>query len=197
MIEGHVLVLNKSWVAVNVATVRRAIALLYQGYARAVHPKDYTLYDFEDWCELSAAKIDGRYIHTPTMQVRIPEVIILVGFSGYFRQDVRFSRRNIFERDKNTCQYCSKRFARTELTIDHVVPRSKGGRDTWENLALACVKCNVRKANRTPDEARMPLLRKPVKPTWLPRFGARVPASGISSWQRFVDAAYWDVELRE
>lgn len=197
MVDGHVLVLNKSWVAVNIATVRRAMTLLYQGVARAVHPHDYRLYDFDDWCELSKLKEEGRYIHTPTISIRVPDVIQLYAFNGFFRQEVRFSRRNIFERDKNTCQYCGRRYAKSELTIDHVVPRSKGGYDSWENLVLACVKCNVRKGDRTPEEASMPLLKKPVKPAWLPRLGARVPLGQLDSWQRFVDALYWDIELRE
>lgn len=197
MIDGQVLVLNKSWVAVNVASVRRAITLLYQDMARAVHPDDYSLYDFENWCELSKAKMEGRYIQTPSLSVRVPEVILLNAFNGFFHKDVRFSRRNIFERDKNTCQYCGAKFARSELTIDHVVPRSKGGRDTWTNLVLACVKCNVKKGDRTPTEAGRPLIRKPIKPHWLPTLGARMPHSRLSSWQRFLDTAYWDAELRE
>ena len=197
MVDGHVLVLNKSWVAVNVSTVRRAMSLLYQGLARAVHPHNYSLYDFDDWCDLSQAREQGHYIATPSMSIRVPEVIILRTFNGFFRQEVRFSRRNIFERDKNTCQYCGKRFAKADLTIDHVVPRSKGGRDTWQNLVLACVKCNVRKGNRTPDQAAAPLIRRPVKPSWLPALGSRVPTSELSTWQRFVDTAYWDAELRE
>ena len=196
MIDGQVLVLNKSWVAVNVASVRRALTLLYQGAARAVHPTDYSLYDFDDWCELSAMREDGRYLHTATLAIRVPEVVLLSSFNGFFRQEVRFSRRNIFERDKNQCQYCGKTFAKPDLTLDHVIPRSKGGRDAWENLVLACMKCNVRKANRTPHQANMPLLKRPVKPQWLPRLGRRLPASEMSSWQRFVDAAYWDVELK-
>lgn len=196
MIDGHVLVLNKSWIAVHVAPVRRALSLLYQDLARAVHPVDYSLYDFNDWCELSAVT-DGRFIHTPTMRIRIPEVIILRAFNGFIRREVRFSRRNIFERDKNTCQYCARVLPKPDLTIDHLVPRSRGGHDTWTNLVLACVPCNVKKGNRTPKEAHMPLVRRPVKPAWLPRFGARVPTTELTSWQRFVDAAYWDVELRE
>ena len=197
MLDGHVLVLNRSWVAVNVAPVRRAISMLYQGLARAVHPLDYSLYDFEDWCELSRLQNSGRVIHTQTMSLRVPEVIILNVFNGFFRQEVRFSRRNIFERDRNTCQYCAKKMTKSDLTIDHVVPRSKGGRDTWENLVLACVKCNVRKGNRTPSDAHMPLVRNPVKPSWLPTLGSRLPADKFSSWQRFVDSAYWDAELKE
>ncbi|MDQ1256132.1 MAG: hypothetical protein QG656_728 [Candidatus Hydrogenedentes bacterium] len=197
MTEGQVLVLNRSWVAVHVSSVRRALTLLYQGAARAVHPFDYSLYDFEDWCELSQAEKSGQYIHTPNFRIRVPEVILLVTFNGFVEHEVRFSRRNIFERDKNACQYCGKRLAKSDLTIDHVVPRSRGGRDTWDNLVLACVACNVKKGNRTPDEAYMPLIRKPAKPAWLPKLGVRIPKSQIVGWQRFVDAAYWDVELRE
>jgi 5-methylcytosine-specific restriction endonuclease McrA len=196
MVDGQVLVLNKSWVAVNIATVRRAITLLYQDLARAVHPEDYSLYDFEDWCELSQLQKQGRMIHTTALQIRIPEIILLNGFNGFIHKEVRFSRRNIFERDKHTCQYCGKHLAKPELTIDHVIPQSKGGGDFWENLVLACMKCNVRKGNRTPVQAGMPLIRKPIKPTWLPTLGKRIPNHKLSSWQQFVDTAYWDVELK-
>ena len=197
MIEGNVLVLNRSWVAVHIATSRRALSLLYQGLARAVHPTDYSLYDFDDWCELSQSRNDGRFMRTPNIRIRIPEVIVLKAFNGFVRREIRFSRRNIFERDRNTCQYCGDRLPKSDLTLDHVVPQSRGGHDSWENLVLACVRCNVRKANRTPEEAQMPLLRQPVKPRWLPRLGARIPGNQLMSWNRFVDAAYWDVELRD
>ena len=196
-LDGQVLVLNRSWVAVHIASARRALSLLYQGMARAVHPDDYSLYDFNDWCELSQAARDGRYVHTVSFRVRVPEVILLKAFNDFILHEVRFSRRNIFERDKNTCQYCGRRMPRSEVTVDHVVPRSRGGIDSWNNLVLACVDCNVRKGNRTPVEARMPLIRKPSKPVWLPQLGARIPVSQLGSWQRFVDTAYWDVELRE
>lgn len=197
MVESEVLVLNRSWVAIHVAPVRRALSMLYQGVARAVHPRDYSLYDFEDWCELSRLSHDGQFIHTVNLRIRVPEVILVSAFNGFIRHEVRFSRRNIFERDRNTCQYCGKRVSKCDLTLDHVVPRSRGGRDSWENLVLACVPCNVRKGNRTPEEAHMPLIRKPSKPSWLPKLGTRIPKSQIMNWYRFVDAAYWDVELRE
>lgn len=197
MIEGYVLVLNRSWVAVHIASVRRAFTLLYQGAARAVHPADFTLYDFDDWCELSRQQNNGRFLHTPTMRIRVPEIILLRVFNGFVRREVRFSRRNIFERDKNTCQYCGKRLPKPDLTLDHVIPQSRGGRDTWENLVLACVNCNIKKSNRTPREANMLPLRKPAKPEWLPTLGMRIPTTQIQTWQRFVDMAYWDVELRD
>lgn len=197
MVDRQVLVLNRSWVAVQIASTRRAMSLLYQGFARAVHPIDYTLYDFDDWCQLSQLDQNGYFISTVKFRVRVPEVIILRVFNGFVRQEVRFSRRNIFERDKNTCQYCGRKMPKTELTLDHVIPRSRGGIDSWDNLVLACMHCNVQKGCRTPDEAQMPLIQRPVKPTWLPQLGTRMPTSQLISWQRFLDTAYWDVELRE
>jgi 5-methylcytosine-specific restriction endonuclease McrA len=200
MLNGQVLVLNRSWVVVNVTSAKRALLLLFQGHARVVHPQDYSLYEFDDWCALSrfGAEFEtGRYIHTPTMRIRLPEVILLSAFNGFVRREVRLSRRNIFERDEHKCQYCGRRFSKSELTIDHVLPRSRGGRDTWENLVLACVKCNVTKGDRTPDEAHMPLLKRPAAPKWLPRLGSTPPREELMSWQRFVDLAYWNTEIRE
>ena len=202
MLDAHVLVLNKSWVAVNIATARRALVLLYQGHARVVHPSDYSLYDFEDWCSLSMLEEEcqmppERCVGTTSCQIALPEIILLSGFNGFIRPRVSFSRRNLFQRDKHQCQYCGKTPTRQELTIDHVMPRSRGGQDTWENLVAACVRCNVRKGNRTPEEANMPLLNRPKQPKGLPRFGVQVPKSDLDSWHRFVDTAYWSVGVAD
>lgn len=197
MMNSYVLVLNKSWVAVNVAPAKRALMLLFQGHARVVHPNDYALYDFDAWREFSRT-IDGihprRYVHTPSFRIRLPEVIVLNAFNGFHSQEVRLSRRNVFARDKSVCQYCGRRFARSDLSIDHVVPKSRGGRDTWENLVLACTACNLKKRDRTPEEAHMPLIRKPVAPRWLPRFEYPLAKEELLAWQRFVDLAYWSTE---
>jgi len=200
MLDAQVLVLNRSWVAVNVTSVKRALALLFQDSARVVHPEDYRLYDFEGWCQLSRMRENfdtGRYIHTPKMQIRLPEVILLSVFNGFVRREVRLSRRNIFERDRHRCQYCGKRFPKQDLTIDHVLPRSRGGKNTWTNLVLACVQCNLKKSNKTPKEARMHLLKQPAVPRWLPRFGIQVPRDELLNWQRFVDLAYWNTDIGE
>ena len=187
MLDGHVLILNRSWVAVHITSTRRALTLLYVGAARAIHPNNYELFNFNDWIELSSNGMAGRYIYTPSLRIRIPEVIILSTFNGFIRRDVRFSRHSIFERDEHTCQYCGKHFSKSQLTIDHVMPQSRDGQDTWENLTLACVPCNVRKGNRTPEEANMRLLREPFKPSWVPSFGKRVPQHQLEVWRRFVD----------
>ncbi len=187
MADSRVLVLNRSWMAVNIAPAKRALSLLYIGAARAIHPEDYSLHDFEDWVILSQNGLGGRYIHTPTTRIRIPEVVQLNLFNGFIRREVSFSRQNIYERDHSTCQYCGKRLQRSQLTIDHVLPQSRGGGDSWGNLVVACLKCNVKKGSRTPEEAHMPLTRKPFKPAWIPHHGARLPDDLLSVWKQFVD----------
>jgi 5-methylcytosine-specific restriction endonuclease McrA len=196
MLNESVLVLNRSWIAVQIADARRAISLLYRGYAKVVSPVDFSTYDFDDWKELSETAED-YCIHTVDFKIKVPDVIVLTLFNGVHRREIKFSRRNIFERDKNMCQYCSRQFKKTELTLDHIIPRSSGGRSTWENLVLACVPCNVRKGSRLPDDAGMPLIRQPRKPRWVPYTGENLSSARKPSWQRFVDAAYWDVELKE
>jgi len=196
LLNSNVLVLNRSWMAIHIANVRRAMGLVYQGMAKVVSPDDFATYDFEDWKELSQAA-ESNYICTVNFKIKVPEIIVLSFFNGMFRQEVRFSRHNIFERDKNRCQYCGRKFGKTDLTIDHVIPRSKGGKDTWQNMVLACVPCNIRKGNRTPHEADMGLIRTPSKPAWVPFLGAKLGAVGRESWQKFVDMAYWNVELGE
>lgn len=189
MLNTGVLVLNRSWVAVHVTPARRALTLLFQGHARVVHPKNYALYDFDQWVDYSRDNANGsqhRYIQTPNFQVRMPEVILLGLFNGFIRRRVQFSRRNLFARDRHQCQYCGAFPPRSELSIDHVLPRSRGGRDTWENLVIACQKCNVKKGDRTPDEADMHLLRRPAAPRWLPRFGMVLEKDQLDHWQRFL-----------
>ena len=111
----------------------------------------------------------------------------------YDEGESTFSRRNVFKRDKLTCQYCGKQPGGEELTIDHVVPRAQGGRSSWTNCVLACVDCNSRKAARTPSEARMKLHKQPVRPNWKPIYAQRM--NRIQSWNNIISEAYWNVEL--
>lgn len=197
ILSDKVLVLNRSWVAVNVATVRRALTLVYQDVARIVAPDDYSTYDFDAWIAASQAAQHGRRVHSATCSFCVPEVIVLSVFNGRFSKEVRFSRRNIFDRDENTCQYCGKRCERSDLTLDHVTPRSRGGTSTWNNIVLACIKCNMRKGDRLPLELNMKLLRKPIKPQWATRVGVKLGRAYKPSWERFLEDAYWDVELKK
>lgn len=194
VVDGHVLVLNRSWLAVHVASVRRALTLLFLGHAHIVHPREFTLHTFDEWLELPHEDDNGRYIHTPNIRVRVPDVILLSFYNNYVHRGVRFSRSAVFERDNSTCQYCGKRFAKSQLTLDHVHPQSRGGGESWENLVVACLRCNVRKGNRTPEEAKMPLRRRPKEPAWVPHFGAGVPQENLIVWRQFIDPNCWGRE---
>ena len=126
----------------------------------------------------------------------VPRIIRLLGYDKLPRQDVKFNRRNIYARDGNKCQYCGKKMPTTELSLDHVLPKSQGGKSSWENIVCCCVKCNVKKGGRTPDQAHMHLIAKPVKPKRSPVINIRLADERYASWKQFLDNAYWTVELK-
>lgn len=195
MADSAVLVLNSVFQAVQVTTVRRAFRLFYAGRARAVAP-DFTTYDFENWCELPPGA-GHEIICTPRRAIRIPRVIQLLHYDRVPRREVRFTRRNIFFRDRNRCQYCGRVFLQSDLNLDHVVPLSRGGSSTWDNVVCACVACNSRKGNRTPHEAGMLLVRLPRRPAGHPILRAGWIGPHYEEWRTFLDVAYWNVELSE
>jgi 5-methylcytosine-specific restriction endonuclease McrA len=110
------------------------------------------------------------------------------------RRTVPFSRRNLYRRDGFRCQYCGRKRNTADLSIDHVVPRSRGGRTTWENCVLSCIPCNVRKGNRPAVEAGMALVKAPLRPAWTPYLLVST-AHRRASWAQFVSDQYWNVEL--
>ena len=188
------LVLNKSWAAIATTSVRDALSMIFTGAAKAIQPETYEMHAFDTWSDLSPAP-DEPCVRTVSLSIRVPEVIVLTQFNGMPHAHATFSRRNLFRRDHNTCQYCGKRPGTSELTIDHVMPRSRGGGSSWENCVLACVPCNRRKANKTPTEAHMHLLKPAVEPTWTPIM--EVPIARVrQSWKHFVSDRYWDVALQ-
>jgi 5-methylcytosine-specific restriction endonuclease McrA len=187
------LVLNESWMAIHTVPVRHALRLLFTGAARAVQPETYAVHHFDSWVDLHVEP-DEPCIRTVRLKIRVPEVILLTRYAGQPRPTAALSRRNLFRRDRHTCQYCGRKTSSSELSIDHLTPRSRGGRTTWENCVLACTACNRRKANRTPEEAGLKLLRRPERPRWSPLL--EVPVGKVrQSWERFVSEAYWNVPL--
>ena len=194
VLDRPTLVLNRSWQPVGVAPVSRSLVLLWNDNARVVDPQDYQLYTWADWAELIPHE-DEPFIQAVRMRLRVPEVVALTHYDRIPTNAVTFSRRNIYKRDRFTCQYCGVQPGSEELTLDHVQPRSRGGTSTWENCVLACLECNKRKADRTPTEAHMPLRKVPVRPTWRPLY-ARHDVR-IESWSKFLSEAYWTVELDE
>jgi 5-methylcytosine-specific restriction endonuclease McrA len=198
MLNSSVLVLNRSYLPVHVTSARRAFTLLYQGIARVVN-EQYQTFDFEAWSQLAVAR-DAEAVGTPGGPIRIPRVIVLVAFDRLPKRHVRFSRINLMARDNFQCQYCGRRPHRADLNLDHVVPRSLGGRSTWENVVTSCVDCNRRKGGRTPRQAHLKLMRRPERPRWTPLANLMWSSVRYQEWRPFlsvVDASYWNVELAE
>lgn len=194
VIQRPTLVLNRNWQPINVSTVARALTMLWNQTARVVDPTDYQLYDWEDWSQLKPE--EGRpFVQAVRQRFRVPEVVTLTEFDKLPNAAVTFSRRNVFKRDRYTCQYCNQQPGGDELTIDHVVPRAQGGESSWTNCVLACLACNSRKADRTPTQAKMLLRKQPVRPVWKPLYTNH--AAKIESWSKFVSAAYWNAELAQ
>ncbi len=198
MTNSAVLVLNRHFQPVHITNAKRAFSLLYQGVACALD-RQFRSFDFEMWAELSA-EMDDDVLHTVSRAIRVPRVIVLQIYDRIPKTKVRFSRHNIYMRDGNTCQYCGRAMPRTELNLDHIVPRSQGGRTTWENVVCCCVDCNLAKGARTPDQAGVKLLKPPVRPRWTPTFRGAGGAVRYREWLPFLDlpnASYWNVELEE
>lgn len=207
-LSANVLVLNRFYQAIRVVNVRRAFSFLCRDMAEVIHIETDTLgksqwqnLNFTDWRELSDVKArfkpdDYEWVHTVRFQIAVPRIIRLFGYDKLPRQDVKFNRRNIFARDGSRCQYCGKKFSTIDLSLDHVMPKSQGGKSTWENIVCSCIKCNVKKGGRTPEQANMRLITKPVKPRRSPTINIRLAEERYWSWKQFLDNAYWTVELK-
>jgi 5-methylcytosine-specific restriction endonuclease McrA len=196
LLNSKVLVLNRSYLPVHVTSVKRAFALLYQGVAKAVDDQ-YRTFDFDSWRDL-AIEVHHEKLGIVDGFIRVPRVLLLTAYERVPKRHVRFSRFNIFARDNNTCQYCGKRLPRTELNLDHVIPRSRGGMSTWENIVCSCHHCNRRKGGRTPEEAGMLLVRRPRRPEWTPFSSEMFSLKRYTEWMPYlsqVDSAYWNTEL--
>ncbi|QDT26642.1 HNH endonuclease [Gimesia panareensis] len=191
-LQRPTLILNRNWQPVGITTVARAVVKIWNETARVVDPADYQTYSWADWAALRPAE-DELVIHSSHAQFRVPEVITLLKYDRVPRNVVTFSRRNVFKRDRFTCQYCGCQPGSEELTIDHVLPRSQGGETSWENCVLACVECNSHKAARTPGQANMQLMKEPVRPKWKPFYALQ--NIQVDSWSRFISENYWNVEL--
>lgn len=196
MLSTPVLVLNRHYMPVNVITVRRAFCMLAGGVARAVD-RQFQTFDFKSWSELSAAVHDDT-IGLVDRVIRVPRVVLLQAYDRLPKRSVRFSRINILLRDGHACQYCGRKLKRQQLNIDHVIPRSKGGMTTWDNVVTSCHPCNRRKGGKLPREAGMKLIRQPAHPRNTPFVDLLLRTVEYEEWRPFfniVDFSYWNVEL--
>lgn len=197
MLTSSVLVLNQSYLPVHITSVRRALVMLYQGIAKVVG-EQYQTFDYYSWSELSV-ELHHERIGLVNKMIRVPRVLLLIAYDRIPRRNVRFSRYNIYLRDRNTCQYCGEKYPKNELNLDHVVPRSRGGVTTWENVVCSCIDCNRQKGGMLPDEVGMRLMKKPGKPHWMPLTEVLSKGVHYREWRPFlnvVDFSYWNLELR-
>jgi len=195
VLTKRVLVLNRSYLPVHVTSCRRAISLLYQGIARAVDD-EYRTFDFVAWRRQGIPR-QGESIGLVSGTMRVPRVVLLIGYNRVPRRAVRFTRFNVYARDRHRCQYCNQRLTRTEMNLDHVFPRSRGGTSTWDNVVCSCHRCNRIKGGRTPEEAGMPLRRRPFKPGWSPLLVEEFNLKRYKEWLPYlgsVDGGTWNVE---
>lgn len=203
-LEANVLTLNRLYLAIHIISARRAFCLLCKNLAEVVDCQDgqFLTYDFSSWQEVSehrrvyARGPNDDWVRTVQTEIQVPRIIRLLSYERLPRQTVKFNRRNIFARDHNQCQYCGKRYPTTDLSLDHVIPRSQGGGATWDNIVCSCLACNIKKGGRTPKQAGLKLVRKPEKPKRSPILSQKLTQEKYQSWRSFLDSAYWSVELK-
>jgi len=214
VITGRTLVLNKSWMPVNIISVTDAVEKVCAGRAVFLDVETFQTYDFESWVvnwddAIRAARIEAeKVIHSTSVGLFKPEVIVCTEYKGIGyktgKRRPKFSRTNLYRRDRNQCQYCGKKGKTEDMTMDHVVPKEKGGEATWQNIVLACIPCNQRKKNRTPEQAKMKLLREPRQPKVgklklnpMERLQRKIGKNAPKTWEQFLGKMYWNIELQD
>lgn len=206
-LDSSVLVLNKFFIAMNVISAKRAITLLYKNSAEviSIDAGRFNSYNMDSWQDVSLLKSnlglpeeddELSWIKTVSISIQVPKIIRLLFYENRPAWGVKFNRRNIFARDSNCCQYCGKRSPTPELSLDHVIPRARGGEATWTNIVCACTECNKKKGGRTPEEAGLRLIRRPFVPKHSPIITLKLGSDKYSSWKQFIDHAYWSVPLK-
>ncbi len=194
------LVLNRLYMAIHVVNVRRAFGLLFRELAEVVHLEEgkFANYSFQSWREVSELRGDLRgphddWIRAVNFEIQVPRVIRLLSFDRLPKRQLHLNRRSLLARDRHVCQYCGDHFPNHQLSLDHVIPRSRGGTTTWENVVCACLECNIRKGGRTPKEARMKLVGRPVKPNGNPILVLKMGNPKYESWRTWLNGVHWDL----
>lgn len=193
ILSSSVLVLNRFFLPVHVVTVRRAFVLLYRECAEIIDLENghFNNYDFAAWCEISTFRAQSKqpgedWIQSVKFEVQVPRVVRLLRYERQPRSVLRFNRRNLFARDGHCCQYCGRSFPTHQLSLDHVLPRSRGGETSWQNVVCSCVSCNTKKGSRTPQEAHMRLMSTPAEPKANPLLLQKLANPKYASWRTFL-----------
>ena len=202
-LNNPVLVLNRHWQPVNICSARRAVSLLFMGHAQVVWTdgnNNFSTHDVESWASFHRNAADMEIIRSISVSFGIPEIIVLSLFDRLPKKDIKFTRQTVFERDEYTCQYCGDRFDSKELNLDHVIPREKGGKNSWDNIVTSCIRCNTKKANKLPHQANMHPFREPKAPRWRPFMCLAEKTARrkvCPSWRYFLDLKTACVEISD
>jgi len=187
--KSIVLVLNRNWQAINIRTPQEAFCQMATNVATGLeiegenHIRPVT---WDEWITLPIREQDNA-VHTVRGAIRVPTVIVAVNYAKVPKKRPKLCAKNIRERDGNRCQYTGKVLKPDEGSLDHVLPRSRGGKDTWENLVWSCKEVNTRKADRLPHEAGLKLLSVPRAPKELPVTSLIRNAHGFAEWKLFLN----------
>lgn len=172
----QVLLLNATFEPVKVIDWKRAIRLLFLEKVEVLEEYD-------------------KEIHSVTFAIKLPAVLRLLRYVRFRRKDIKFSRANIYARDKFQCRYCEHKFESQDLTFDHVIPKRYGGKTEWTNIVTCCYRCNRAKGGRTLKESGLKLPKKPIKPDWVPFLIITISSRSVpGSWR---DYLYWNLELQD
>ncbi len=188
-IDRHnVLILNKHWIPINTTTARHSFALMYSENAKGIMIEEDKVVPLEwnEWVSLNLNETD-RKIKTVTGFIKIPTVIVLNYYDKIPKQTIKFTQKSLWERDNFTCQYTGKKVTRTNGNIDHVIPKSQGGKTSWENCVIAHKEINALKADRTPEQAGLKLLKKPSAPRIMPVSFYIRNKEEVKDWELFLN----------
>lgn len=173
------------------------------GHAQVVYTdgdNNFSTHDLKSWVSSTCNPAGREIIRSISVSFGIPEIIVLSLFDRLPKKEIKFTRQNIFERDGYTCQYCSHRFDSKELNLDHVIPREKGGKNSWDNVVTSCIRCNSKKANKLPHQAKMYPVKEPKAPRWRPFMCLAEKTARrkvYASWQNFLDLKTACVEISD
>lgn len=187
VLDSACLVLNRNWLVTTFLPVRTAIVTCMRDQATVLDPETYILHSFEEWAEQTPETLKNhQWIQTASNQIASPQVIVLKKYGERPPRTLNFNRPNVYKRDERMCQYCGDQIAFDDMTLDHVIPRSRGGQLDWSNAVAACKECNSQKADKTPKEAGMVLRKQPTKPDWTPKVRLPNNSAILPAWQPFL-----------
>jgi len=204
----NVLSLNRSYQPLGIVTLKKAIKSVIKGRAEIIKVNEaghYYSYNLTSWTELSSLKKmleeeDGTedwLVDESDLAIEAPRIIRYLDHDKTYFRGVKFNRKNLFIRDNYTCQYCGASGKDSNLQLEHIIPKARGGKATWLNTVCACHSCNTKKGSRTPEEAGMKLIKKPFVPKFIPTHRVQFEEEKYTSWKSFVSDLYWNTELED